>query len=59
MSGASKVVRVFLDGEGKPQSSETVYAGDGIVAGTAAVKGGNTLYIGSATDEKILACELK
>jgi hypothetical protein len=59
MSGASNVVRVFLDGEGKPQSSETVYAGDGIVAATAAVKGGNTLYIGSGTDEKILACELK
>ena len=59
LSNDSKVVRVFLDGEGKPQSQETVYAGDGIVAATAAVKSDSTLYIGSATDEKILACELK
>lgn len=59
LSGASKVVRVFLGGDGKPQSTETVYAGDGIVAATAAAKGENTLYIGSATDDKMLACDMK
>lgn len=59
LSADSKVARVFLGADGKPQGSETVYAGDGIAAATAAVKVGNTLYIGSATDEKMLACEMK
>jgi len=59
MSDDSKVVRVFLGADGKPQSQETVYAGDGIRAATAAVRAGDRLYIGSATDDKMLVCEMK
>ncbi len=59
LSGASRVVRVFLDAEGKPQSQETVYAGDGIKAATAVARTENKLFIGSFSDEKMLECNLK
>ena len=59
LGGSSRVVRVFLGADGKPQSQETVYAGDGVSRATAAVKAENRLFIGSATDDKLLACEIK
>jgi hypothetical protein len=59
LSGASRVVRVFLDSDGKPQSQESVYAGDGIIAASAVAKAENRLFIGSFRDDKMLACELK
>jgi hypothetical protein len=59
LGGSSRVVRIFLGADGKPQSQETVYAGDGISRATAAVRAENRLFIGSATDDKLLACEIK
>lgn len=59
LSGASRVVRVFLGSDGVPQSQETVYAGDGITAATAVARGENQLFIGSFRDDKMLVCDLK
>lgn len=59
LSGASRVVRVFLGSDGVPQNPETVYGGEGITAATAAAKGENQLFIGSFRDEKMLSCDLK
>lgn len=58
LSGASRVVRVFLGPDGKPQSQETVYAGDGIIAASGVAKAENRLFIGSFRDTKLLACDL-
>ena len=59
ISGASRVVRIFLGSDGVPQSQETVYAGSGITAATSAARGESQLFIGSFRDEKILSCDLK
>jgi hypothetical protein len=59
LGGSSRVVRVFLGEDGKPQSQETVYAGDGILRASAAARGEKQLFIGSALDDKFLACAIK
>jgi hypothetical protein len=59
LSGASRVVRVFLGSDGAPQTQETVYAGNGITAATGVARGENQLFIGSFRDDKMLACDLK
>jgi hypothetical protein len=59
LSGDSRVVRVFLGSDGVPQSPQTVYAGDGIIAATGVAKVENRLFIGSARDDKMLVCDLK
>jgi hypothetical protein len=59
LSGASRVVRVFLGVDGVPQSQETVYVGGGIIAASGVAKAENRLFIGSFHDEKMLSCELK
>lgn len=59
ISGASRVVRIFLGSDGVPQSQETVYGGDGITAASAAARTQNQLVIGSFRDDKLLSCDLK
>jgi arylesterase/paraoxonase len=59
LGGSSRVVRVFLNENGTPQSQETVYGGDGIARASAAARSEKQLFIGSTSDEKLLACEIK
>ena len=59
LGGGSRVVRAFLGADGVPQSQETVYAGDAVEGATAAVKAENRLFIGSATGDTLLDCEVK
>ena len=59
ISGASRIVRVFLGSDGVPQSPETVYGGEDITAATSAARGENQLFIGSFRDDKLLSCDLK
>jgi hypothetical protein len=59
LSKESVVARVSADAAGKPQGVDTVYAGDGIAAATAAVKVDNRLFIGSSRDDKLLDCAVK
>lgn len=59
LSADSVVVRVSATPDGKPQSVDTVYAGDGIKAATAAVKTDGHLFIGSRHDDKLLDCAMK
>jgi hypothetical protein len=53
------VARVVVGADGKPLSTDTVYAGDDIKAATAAVKTDGHLFIGSAHDDKLLDCAVK
>lgn len=59
LSGTSVVARVVVGADGKPLSTDTVYAGDDIKAATAAVKTDGHLFIGSSHDDKLLDCAVK
>jgi hypothetical protein len=59
LSDQSVVARVSVGPDGKPQSADTVYAGEGIRAATAAVKTDGHLFIGSSRDNKLLDCAVK